>query len=79
MWTLDEGCAGYVDEAEIAVDQCLEPVRIRPGEEIGSCARVPRGAEFTWTVRAEKWQWGPWKDACATGGGFTLVYDLSCR
>jgi len=39
---------------------------------------VDCGAEFTWTARAEDWQWGPWRDTCVVGGR-TLEYHVSCR
>jgi hypothetical protein len=78
-WSLDANCQGLVEFAEIAVDQCLEPEVLNPNELLESCARVPVGTEFIWTVRSEGWLWGPWKEACVAGGGFTLEYHLGCQ
>jgi hypothetical protein len=81
--SLDAGCAAFFVFAEVAVDQCLEPLDLHPGETWVTCARFPVGATFKWTVRSEDvepqpWQWGPWEDTCPRGG-VTLPYALSCR
>ena len=80
--TLDAGCAAFFTYAEVAVDQCLEPVHLVPGQTWVTCARLPVGASFAWHVRSEEvepqpWQWG-WSDTCPQGG-VTLPYALSCR
>jgi hypothetical protein len=75
---MDANCQGYVEAAEVAIGQCLEPNEIHPDEVLVSCARVPLGESFTWTVRSETWQWGPWKDLCAIGGS-RMEYQLGCQ
>ena len=75
---MDANCQGYVETAEVAVGQCLEPQTVTPGETLITCARAGVGESFTWTVRSDTWQWGPWKDACGTGGA-RMVYQLGCK
>jgi len=76
--SLSDDCVGHVELAEVAIDGCLEPTRLHPGEELVTCARIPVGGTFTWTVRSTEWQWGPWEDSCPKGG-LKLPYALSCQ
>jgi hypothetical protein len=76
--SLDANCEAYVTLAEVAVGQCLEPETLKPGETLITCARPALGDSFTWTVRSETWQWGPWKDLCAQGAA-RMDYRLGCK
>lgn len=54
---MEEGCAGEVEVAEVAVDQCLEPEKLAPGKNFITCATVPKGSSRQIVVRSEDWVW----------------------
>lgn len=82
MLVMDLTCQGLVDEAESAVDNCVEDWLVSPGESTMLCAAVPFGESRTVRVRAdtpEEWYWQKTVTCGADKAGDVVVLTLTCE
>jgi hypothetical protein len=62
--TIDPGCAGQFDHAEVLVGAHIEASSVRPSERAVMCAQIEPGASAIVHVRGGEWSWGPLEQRC---------------
>ncbi|MBM4354499.1 MAG: hypothetical protein FJ109_12035 [Deltaproteobacteria bacterium] len=54
---LAKDCDGKVEQAEVAVDNCLQEETVAPGGYMYPCATIDENQERTVVVRSDEWVW----------------------
>ena len=68
-------CSGFVDKAEVVLDDALEPEPLTYGTTFTSVGDIPNNSTGTYWVRSADIQWGPLQMDCPNSG---TPVTLSC-
>jgi hypothetical protein len=71
-------CEGLAGEAEIAVDQCLQPETLSPGQGAYLCQALPIHGHKYVTIRSEERLWGAEVTCEDSDGGGIIVVTAAC-
>ena len=77
--TLDAGCVGELEAAEVLIDGHLEQDYLVPGTTMVPCTRTAPGGTSTITVRGGEWWWPQREKACPPAGGHTHTMIFECE
>jgi len=71
-------CAGKLDQAEVAVDNCLQEETVVPEGVMYPCATIDVNQEKTVVVRSGEWVWKRTVKCTPKMGGSVVLLALYC-
>jgi hypothetical protein len=75
---LAKDCEGKVEEAEVAVGNCLQEETVVPGSYMYPCATIDKSQEKTVVVRSDDWVWKRTVKCTSKGAGSVIPLALYC-